>query len=108
MEVAIDFTKIKDLNSFHSAFQETMGFPAFYGRNMDAWIDCMSYIDDAGAGMSSVTVQADESLEIILFGIEAGLRTCPNVVHSFLECAAFVNRRFIESGSETRLKIIAT
>ena len=30
-----------------------MGFPGFYDRNMNAWIDCMSYIDELGAGMNS-------------------------------------------------------
>jgi RNAse (barnase) inhibitor barstar len=28
--------------SFHEAFASALGFPSWYGRNMDAWIDCMS------------------------------------------------------------------
>ncbi len=52
MEIVIDFKKIKDWKSFHDQFSEVMGFPNFYGENMNAWIDCMSYIDDTDAAMS--------------------------------------------------------
>ncbi|HET7831530.1 MAG TPA: barstar family protein [Gallionella sp.] len=108
MEITIDFSRIKDLSSFHSAFKETMGFPEFYGRNMDAWIDCMSCIDDPDAGMSAVTVKSDESLEIVLLSIETAIKSCPDVFQGFLKCVAFVNQRFIGSNSGTRLKLIAT
>jgi len=33
---------ITDWASFHDVFMHTLGFPDFYGRNMDAWIDCMT------------------------------------------------------------------
>lgn len=108
MEVTIDFSKIKDRDSFHALFQTSMGFPNFYGKNMDAWIDCMSYIDEPRAGMSKVTVLPGESLEIVLVGTEAAIKNCPEVFLSFLECTAFVNQRFIKSESGTRLKLTAT
>ncbi len=108
MEITVDFSQIKDWDSFHSSFYNTMGFPEFYGRNMNAWIDCMSYIDDPDAGMSSVTVKPGESLEIVLVGTEAAIKSCPDVFHGFIECAAFVNQRFMESNTGTRLKIVAT
>ncbi len=106
MQVTLDLAKITDWNSFHSAFHEIMGFPGFYGRNMDAWIDCMSYIDDPEAGMSTVTINRGESLDIILHGTEAGWKNCPEVLQGLLECTAFVNRRFIEANSGTRIKLI--
>jgi len=31
--------------------------PGFYRRNMNAWNDCMTYLDDPDSGMSSVTVE---------------------------------------------------
>lgn len=108
MEVTIDFSRIRDRDSFHSEFFDAMGFPELYGRNMDAWIDCMSCIDDPNAGMGAVTVQSGESLDLVLVGTEAGLSACPEVFREFLECVALVNRRFSESGSTTRLQIIAT
>ena len=75
---------------------------------MDAWIDCMSYIDDPNAGMSSVTVKPGESLEIVLLGTEVAIRNWPEVFQGFIEFTAFVNNRFRESKTNTRLKIIAT
>lgn len=106
-QITLDFARITDWPSFHAAFQEAMGFPAFYGSNMDAWIDCMSCIDDPGAGMSAVTVKAGDSLELVVRGTDLAARNCPEVWLEFLECTAFVNRRFIESDSATRLKLIA-
>ncbi len=108
MEVTIDFSKIRDRDSFHSIFQTSMGFPNFYGNNMDAWIDCMSYIDEPKAGMSSVTVLPGESLDMVLVGTEAAVHNCPEVFLDFLECTAFVNQRFIEAESGTRLRLTAT
>ncbi|HZV35960.1 MAG TPA: barstar family protein [Verrucomicrobiae bacterium] len=49
----IDTKRISDWNSFHSVFSEVMGSPNFYGRNMDAWIDCMTNFDD---GMTRFTI----------------------------------------------------
>ncbi|MDZ4753789.1 MAG: barstar family protein [Phycisphaerae bacterium] len=31
-------------------FAETFGFPGFYGRNMNAWNDCMTFLDGPDAG----------------------------------------------------------
>ena len=31
-----------DWESFHTVSAEVFGFPEFYGRNMNAWIDCLS------------------------------------------------------------------
>lgn len=44
--VAIPADLIVGWESFHDVFAETLGFPAFYGRNMDAWIDCMTSADE--------------------------------------------------------------
>ena len=44
--VRLDCDRITDWDSFHAVFAEVFGFPNFYGRNMNAWIDCMTYLDD--------------------------------------------------------------
>lgn len=108
MQVTIDFAKITDWGSFHSAFQECMGFPAFYGMNMDAWIDCMSCIDNPDAEMTTLTVPPGDSLDIIALNTGKCMASCPEVFQGFLKSIAFVNRRFIDSNSRTRLKLIAT
>ncbi|MCU7807129.1 MAG: barstar family protein [Candidatus Thiodiazotropha sp. (ex Semelilucina semeliformis)] len=108
MEVAIDFNKIANWESFHTLFAEVMGFPDFYGNNNNAWIDCMSYIDDKESGMSKVTVGSGESLEMVILGTEKVAQKAPEVFMGFMEIVAAVNQRFIESSTQTRLKIIAT
>ncbi len=108
MDVTLDFNRIKDWKSFHSIFADIMGFPDFYGKNNNAWIDCMSGIDDKEAGMSEITVKPNETLNIIVKGTEKATENTTEVYLGFMECVAFVNQRFIESGSETRLNVIAT
>ena len=106
MEVKIDFSLIQDWETFHSLFKKVMGFPDFYGHNMNAWIDCMSYIDDPESGMSSVTVDSGGNLEIIASHIETTSKDHPEILQGFIECTAFVNQSFVEAGRSTRLKII--
>jgi hypothetical protein len=36
--VTIPTNQITGWNSFRSVFQALFGFPAFYGRNMNAWM----------------------------------------------------------------------
>lgn len=108
MEVTINFNKIANWESFHSVFSEVMGFPDFYGNNNNAWIDCMSYIDDKESGMSKVTVSPGESLEMLIVGTEQVTEKVPEVFIGFMEIVAAVNQRFIESRTQTRLKVIAT
>ena len=45
--VSIPTDRISDWESFHEVFSEVLGFPSFYGRNMDAWIDCLTSADGA-------------------------------------------------------------
>ena len=108
MEIEIDFRIIKNWNDFHALFAETMGFPDFYGNNNNAWIDCMSSIDDGDAGMSKVTVTPGESLTIVVRGAEETTASTSEVFLGFLTIVADVNQRFIESNSNTRLKVVAT
>jgi|SaaInlStandDraft_3_1057020.scaffolds.fasta_scaffold37077_2 hypothetical protein len=110
MQVNIDFNKIKDWASFHKVFAEVMGFPEFYGNN-NAWIDCMSYIDDSEAGMSEVTVKQGENLNIHVTGTEVAINNAPEIILGFISIIgiigiiAVVNKRFIETNSITRINI---
>jgi len=58
MVITIPADQIKDWDSFH--FQATVGFPDYYGRNMDAWIDCMTHIDDRGIGLTATSRRASD------------------------------------------------
>jgi len=60
--IQIDGSKITDWDSFHDHFSEALGFPGFYGRNMDAWNDCMTSLDAPSDGLSSVHVRRETCL----------------------------------------------
>ncbi len=67
--VQIDGSKIVDAASFHEHFSAVLGFPDFYGRNMNAWVDCMSYLDDPEAGMTSVNVIPGDVLVLCISAV---------------------------------------
>ena len=96
--VKIDTGKIHDWDSFHNVFKESMGFPDFYGRNMDAWIDCMTFLDVPEDGMTSVHVPRDGILVLSLSDASGLASRCPEIYEAILECSAFVNHRRLEAG----------
>jgi RNAse (barnase) inhibitor barstar len=94
--ICIDASKINDWESFHSVFAHTFGFPSFYGRNMNAWIDCMSYLDDPESGMTTVHVKEGETLTVLIENADSFKVCCPEQFLALLECAGFVNSRCVE------------
>lgn len=98
MEVRIDARRILDKGTFHSVFAEAFGFPNFYGRNMDAWIDCMTSLDDPDAALSTVQVSPGEVVSLVMENAAEFKQRCPKEFADLLECSAFVNWRRIEQG----------
>lgn len=96
--VAIDCQEIKDWESFHNVFSSTFGFPDFYGRNMDAWIDCMSSLSDPDEGMTKVCCKKGHVVTLDLKNIKDLKERDPEIYDSIIECVAFVNYRLIENG----------
>jgi hypothetical protein len=93
--VRVDANLITDWNTFHDVFQRAFGFPGFYGRNLDAWIDCMTCLDDPEAGMSSVHGTPTDP---VVLQIDAVNSLPKEIYEAVVECAAFVNWRRIEHG----------
>lgn len=94
--IRLDTREITDWETFHDLFYNRFRFPGFYGRNMDAWIDCMSYLDEPGAGMTSVHVKPGEVLLLHLDHVDEFRRRFPEAYNAIIECSAFVNYRKIE------------
>jgi hypothetical protein len=92
--VHIDARQIHDWKSFHDVFARVFGFPEFYGRNMNAWIDCMTYLDE-DTGMTTVHGSASDTVVLCVNHINA---MPPEIYAAMVECAAFVNWRRIEMG----------
>jgi hypothetical protein len=96
--VKLDTRQITDWDTFHEAFAAAFGFPDFYGRNMNAWIDCMTSLDDPEAGMSSVHPPPGGIVTLQLEFVDEFARRLPEQYSAVVECAAFVNWRRIETG----------
>jgi RNAse (barnase) inhibitor barstar len=92
------FVQIVDLPSFHAVFAEVMGFPEFYGRNMNARIDCMTDVDDRDAGMTTVTVESGAVLTLHLEAVTEFADRCSDQFAALNDATAFVNWRRIEQG----------
>lgn len=103
--VRIDARKIADWESFHDVFAEEMGFPDFYGRNMDAWIDCLTSLDVPDDGMTSVHAPKGGMLTLHLDHIGDLANRCPDIYDAIVECSAFVNYRRIEADEEPVLAL---
>jgi RNAse (barnase) inhibitor barstar len=80
--VTIDAARITDRGSFHDAFSVAFAFPGYYGRNMDAWIDCMS--DEIAGNIILLDVTHAESFKTRL----------PDLFDALVKCSAFVNQRY--------------
>jgi RNAse (barnase) inhibitor barstar len=90
--VRIDGTQLCDWDSFHTVFATTFGFPGFYGRNMDAWIDCMTSVH--GSASDPVVLQVDNADAVP-----------KEIFDALVECAAFVNWRRLETGKPAILML---
>ena len=96
--IYLDCKSVGDWQSFHKLFADTLGFPDFYGSNMDAWIDCMTFLDEPEARMSTIHVQPGEVLTLVLNNANSLKVRLPDIYEALLECTAFVNSRRIEQG----------
>ena len=103
--IKINTDKIQDWDTFHDVFKEALGFPDFYGRNMDAWIDCMTCIDDPSSGMTNVHIKLGEVLTIDLGAIKDFATRCPEQYKALIECSSFVNYRRIDIGDHAVLAL---
>lgn len=97
--IEVPVWEITDWDSFHDVFAAALGFPDFYGRNMAAWVDCLTYADEDD-GMRSVHVGPGEMLTLHLVGCGELRSRNPEVYAALLDSAAFVNWRRIEMGDE--------
>jgi RNAse (barnase) inhibitor barstar len=100
--VRLQTKSITDWNSFHSVFAETMGFPSFYGRNMDAWIDCMGFDN----GMTRFNIAPGELLHLEIADTRDLAKKLPEIFQALIESVAFVNWRRIEDGKPPILALV--
>lgn len=98
--VKIPTNEIHDWDSFHKVFARVLGFPDFYGCNMNAWIDCMTSIDEPLDGLSETHGTKEAGICLDLGDCTAFAKRCPQQYEAILDSSAFVNYRRIEAGEE--------
>ena len=103
--IKIPVDEIKDWDSFHKVFQSTLGFPDFYGKNMNAWVDCMTSLDEPEDGMTSIHVKKGEVLVLDLGDCTEFAKRCPVQYEAIIDSTAFVNYRRMEVGEEAVLTL---
>ena len=101
----IEAVKIIDWDSFHLVCAESLGFPGFYGGNMNAFIDCLSYLRD-DVGMTRFALAKDECLDMEINGTESFNQRLPLVMDTLLECISFINQRYLEAGESPAIKLV--
>lgn len=106
VRIRIDTRNIRDWDTFHDVFNDRLGFPSYYGRNMDAWIDCMSYLDDPDAGMTTITCNKGDFVVLELIDAKDFKERCHEQFDALIEAAAFVNFRNLDIG-ETPLIMLS-
>jgi RNAse (barnase) inhibitor barstar len=103
--IKLDTQRIADWVTFHDVFTEILGFPGFYGRNMNAWIDCMTCLDDPSAGMTAIHAPVGGIVVLQLEDVDDFARRCPKQYEAIVQCAAFVNWRRIDKGDQAVLAL---
>lgn len=83
----IDGNALSDWKAFHQVFKQTLGFPEYYGNNMDAWIESM--------------LEIKESILISITDSEVLKEKQEEIYFTILECAALVNSIKQDEGDES-------
>lgn len=97
--VTVQGPALLDWPGFHAEMARAFGFPAWYGQNLDAWIDCLTYLDDPAAGMTTVHAPPGGVVTLILEDVDVLSAGAPAIFAALIDCAAFVNERRRERGA---------
>ena len=105
--VRLDTSVIHDWPSFHTEFGRVMGFPGFYGANLNAWIDCMSSLrEEDAAGMARIALGPAEVLHVEIPDAEEFRRRVPEIAEALWDCTAFANRRYADYGERPAIALV--
>jgi hypothetical protein len=103
--VTIDGRKIVDQRTFHEVLAHAFGFPKTYGDNLDALIDCLTYLDDPKSNMSGVSVAPGTCLALIIEGAGPFRATQRTFYDALVDSVMFVNTRRMEKGQSPVLAL---
>jgi hypothetical protein len=105
--VRLDGKKINGQATFHDESQAAFGFPDFYGRNMDAWVDALcSLRDPEGEGMTRFALGPDDTLQIAVLHADQLRRQAPEIFDFLKEGAEAVNETCVEMGQKPVVRLV--
>ena len=92
--VEIDGSRIKDFDSFHDEFQAKIGFFEGYGRNLNAWVDCMTDMFTEGEyeSLTKFNLVEGDTFVLIVANSEQWSQQAPEVFEEFVSCCDDCNR----------------
>ncbi len=94
--ISVPTSEITNWESFHDVMLRALKLPDFYGKNMDALIDCLTDAGEPETGMCGVAEPGGICLH--LSDARELKARCQDVFESLVELVAFVNYRRIEVG----------
>lgn len=97
--------EITDEASFHAQCVLAFGFPEFYGNNIDAWVDCLSYLRD-DENMTKFRLKPNEVLDIVVQDAQAMKEQVPDLLEEITFCVAGINERYEDYGEKPALKLV--
>ncbi len=101
----LDCAGIRDWDTLHEACRTAFGFPEFYGRSGNAFVDCLNYVDE-GDGMSRFHLAPGETLAIELRGAAGLIGRAPEQALALLTWTGFVNEGFVADGKPPPLILV--
>jgi RNAse (barnase) inhibitor barstar len=104
MIVRIDAKRFSDAAGLLAAISEAFGFPANYGKNLDALVDCLTDLDDPKAAMSKIQLLPGQLALIVIENADAKGKQAAQMT-ALIDAIAFVNWRRLERGQGPVLSI---
>ena len=104
-KVSINTKAIKDWDTLHAVCKKAFGFPDFYGRNGNAFIDCLSDLD-SDDGMTRFVLYRGETLTVELSGAYEFAERAPELAAALLAWIGAANARYVEDGKPPRLVLL--
>jgi barstar (barnase inhibitor) len=104
---SVPTSRIRDWETFHDVFADALGFPDFYGCNMDASIDRLLSADDEDARMVRPDVVARPG-EVLSLALDEGKPfrcSTSRAVRGLDRVRRFVNWARIEEGERPILAL---
>jgi hypothetical protein len=105
MKADFDGARIDGWDAFHDQSAAVFGFPDFYGRNMNAWIDCLIYVRE-GDGMSRFTLGPEAPLVVEVANSQVFRERAPEIFTAFLDGVTFVNNEQRAAGETPALQLL--